>query len=131
MARYIGKDGSVSVGANVVAEVIGFDINDERAIARAPVMGQSFIGHGIGAPAYTGVIRCLIDPADTTGQGALKGTGPLALQLQEEGVGTGLPQIDFSEVFVNSIPRTVSSEEYATIEFSFVANSALVESTQP
>lgn len=124
MARFVGKDGVVSVDGGPVAEVQSFDVSDERAIARAPSMGAGFVGHGIGAPAYTGTIRCMFDPDDATGQAALRGVGSLALTLQPQGVGTGLPQVVFSSVFVSSVAETTSSEEFATIEFSFVADSA-------
>lgn len=130
MARFVGKDGVVTVGGQAVAEIQSFEVNDERAVARAPSMGQGYVGHGIGAPAYSGVVRCMWDPDDTIGQGALYGTGSLALTLQPQGVGSGLPQIVFSSVYVSAVPRANPSEEFSTVEFSFVADSAPDETPQ-
>lgn len=130
MARFMGKDGAVSVGGNVVAEVQGFDVSDERATARAPSLGQAYVGHGVGSPAWTGVVRCMLDASDTTGQGALKGTGSLALILQPQGVGAGLPQISFASVYTSSVATVLTGEEFVTIEFNFVADSAADETPQ-
>ena len=129
MARFIGKDGVVTVGGTVVGEIQDFEYTDERAVARAPSMGQGYVGHGIGAPAYTGTVRCLMDSSDT-GQIALDVTSEVGLTLQPEGVGSGLPQIAWTAVVITSIPRTVPSEEWGTIEFSWAANSAADKTAQ-
>ena len=92
-------------------------------------MGQAFVGHGVGAPAYTGIVRCVIDHSDA-GQNAFLGSAPLSLTLQPEGVGSGLAQIVFSEVFVSGRPRTWPSEEFSTIEFNWVGNSLPDETPQ-
>ena len=128
--RYVGRDGIVQVGANAIGQITEFEFTDERAVARAPVMGQGYIGHGIGAPAVTGTVRCLIDHSDATGQGALTDVTSVQLTFHPQGTGSGLPEFSLASAFINSIPRSFPSEEFTTVEFAFVADSALVESTQ-
>ena len=124
MARFIGKDGVVTVDGTAVAQIMEFEFTDSRNVSRAVSMGDSFVGHAIGKPAYTGRVRCMLDTADA-GQTAFKAESPIGLIMQPNGVGSGLAQWSFSAVYVSSIPYGVPAEEYATIEFEWAADSAL------
>lgn len=130
MARKMGTDGAVHVGAAAVAEVRTWELNIERNTAEAVVMGQDYVGHGVGPARVTGTITCWRDPSDTTGQGALVDGASVALTLYEEGVGSGLPEITFASVVVSGRPITVDPENFNEIVFSWAADSALVEGTQ-
>ena len=129
MARFIGSDGVVSVGGTVVAQVMEFEMNEARNLSRAVSMGDAYIGHAIGKPAWTGRVRCMLDIGDA-GQIAFQGPAPVALILQPQGVGAGLPQWSFASVVVSAIPQTVPAEEYATIEFEWASDSALDDTAQ-
>jgi len=124
MPRFIGKDGVVTIGGTSVGQIMEFEFSDSRNVSRAVSMGDSFIGHAIGKPAYTGRVRCMLDNSDT-GQVAFDTEASIGLTMQPEGVGSTLPQWAFASVYVASIPRNVPAEEYATIEFEWVADSAL------
>lgn len=124
MARFIGSDGVVSVGGTPVAQVMEFEMNEARNLSRAVSMGDAFVGHATGKPAWTGRVRCMLDTADA-GQLAFKVDAPMGLTLQPEGVGVGLPQWIFTSVVVSALPHTIPAEEYATVEFEWAADSAL------
>jgi len=124
MARFIGSDGIVTVGAEVVAQVMEFEMNETRNVSRAVSMGDAFVGHATGKPAWTGRVRCMLDNSDA-GQLAFKVDAPMGLTLQPEGVGSGLPQWAFTSVVVGALPQTIPAEEYATVEFEWAADSAL------
>ena len=130
MARFHGKDGVVSADGNPVLEVEEFTMDEERGLSRAAIMGQAYVGHAVGHPARTGTIRGKLDPTDTTGQGKLTDGSTVALKLQPQGVGSGLPDWDFAAVVISSVSRGVPGEDYAGVEFQWAADSQLVESTQ-
>ena len=129
MARFMGRDGVVQVDVNSIGQITEYEYTDDRSVARAAVMGAGFVGHGIGNPTVTGTIRCLIDPADT-GQQNLDSVLDVSLTFRPQGTGSGLPEETLASAYISSIANTIPSEEFATVEFSFVADSALVKSTQ-
>lgn len=127
--RTHGKDGSVSVGADVLGEVRSWDLDVQYAPVRAVTMGAGFVGHGVGQEECSGTVTCYIDNADAA-QTALRAGGSVALELYEQGVGSGLPSTAFTSVFITGEPRTVDPEDFNTVVFSWVADSAKDDAPQ-
>lgn len=130
MPRYVGTAGAVHVGGQAVAEVQSFEVNVERNAVQARVMGQTWTGQGIGPDEVSGTVTCFTDPADATGQAALRGRNAVALTLYPQGVGAGLPQLVLAQAFISAFTQSEESGEFSTTEFSFVADSALDETPQ-
>lgn len=66
-----GKDGVLKIGANTVAEVKSFEINETNEVADDSAMGDSARTHLAGLADWSASMSCHWDPDDTTGQEAL------------------------------------------------------------
>lgn len=130
MPKYVGTAGVVQVGGNAVAETQSWEVSIERNAVQAPVMGQTHVGQNIGSDTVGGAVTCFTDFADATGQGVLKGRAAYALTLYPQGIGSGLPQYDIATCYTSDFTQTDESQEFSNIEFTFVGDAPLVESTQ-
>lgn len=130
MARYTGKDGIVDVDGNAVAQVTGWVLDVVAPLQEANVCGQGYVGHDTGAPRVTGTINCLHDPADLTGQALMTIGAKVALKLQSQGVGSGLPQFSIASAVISGTPVNLEADPHVTREYSFGADAALDETAQ-
>lgn len=129
MAIIKGYNGKVLVGANPVGQVMEFDFEPSVERMDATVMGQPFEKAAGGLTGGTVAIRCILDPADTTGQGALTEGAEVSLQLRPDGDGTGKPQYAFDAV-IESVPLTQTTREHVRVDFNGWVNSAVDRTAQ-
>ena len=85
MATHVGTSGVVKVGANTVAEVTGFTIDETNDTVEDTSLTDTAKTYIALRKDATGTIECHWDETDTTGQGALTVGASVTLNLYPEG----------------------------------------------
>lgn len=89
MATHAGSEGTVKVGANAIAEIRSYSIEQSADTLEDTTMGDTARTYKPSLTTYTGTIDVLWDETDTTGQGALTIGASVTLNLYPEGSSTG------------------------------------------
>jgi hypothetical protein len=89
MATHAGSEGTVKVGANAIAEIRSFSVEETGDTIDDTSMGDTARTYIAGLKTYTASIDCLWDETNTTGQGALTIGASVTLNLYPEGATTG------------------------------------------
>lgn len=89
MAKIRGNDGVVLVGANVVASVVRFSLDESMEPIENTDLGTQEKEFAVGDTAWSGSVECRWDKSDTTGQGAMTIGASVSLSLQPEGNTSG------------------------------------------
>lgn len=129
MATHHGKNGSVSVGANAVAEVTNFSIEETVGTSEDTAMGDTAQSHKTNIPTWSASVTAHYDPADTTGQNALTIGASVTLNLYpEDGNSSGETEISGTALITR---RAISSERDGInqIEFEAQGTGALTTGT--
>lgn len=125
MATFSGNDGVVKVGANAVAEVMSFTVNQNMEPIDNTVMGYSWRTHLAGLKTWDGTIECRWDDTDTNGQEALTVGASVTLDLLPEGSANGEYELT-GTASITSISQTQSYDNTTvTRTFTFQGNGAL------
>ena len=128
MATHKGSEGVVKVGANAVAEVTGFSVDETADTIENTALSNSahsYVSHLVG---FSGTIDCMWDETDTTGQGALTAGASVTLNLYPEGDTTGDTYYTGTAI-VTSISRANAIGSMVTATFSFQGTNALTSAT--
>lgn len=125
---YVGNLGEVQVGANVVAEVVDFDVDEPHDTVENHAMGDTSKSHLPVIGGWSGKLTCQIDRTDTTGQGALTSGASVSLSLYGEGDSTG-KKYKTGTATITNITESHSKGDIATVSFDFLGNGALTEDT--
>lgn len=89
MATHAGSEGIVKVGANTVAEVRSYSIEESADTLEQTTMGNSARQYRPSLTSWSGSIDVYWDETDTTGQGALTVGSEVTLNVYPEGADTG------------------------------------------
>jgi len=89
MATHIGRDGVVKVGANDVAEVRSFSINQTADTVEDTTMGDTARTRLVTLTSFDGSLDVFWDETDTNGQVALGVGSNVTLALYPEGDSAG------------------------------------------
>lgn len=89
MATHVGTSGVVKVGANTVAEVVGFNLDETNDTVEDTSLTDTAKSYLVLRKDATGTIECHWDETDTTGQEALDVGSSVTLNLYPEGADTG------------------------------------------
>lgn len=89
MAVHTGSEGTVKVGANTIAEIRSFSIEESHDAIEKTAMGDSYRSFSTGLLSWSGSVECYWDETDATGQGALDVGSSVTLNLYPEGASTG------------------------------------------
>lgn len=128
MATHAGNEGSVYVGANQVAEVRSYQIEETQNTSDDTVMGDTWQTHLVTQKSWTAQCDVLWDETDTNGQGALTGGASITLNVYPEGNTTGDTYYTGTAT-VTSISRSASYDGLVEASISLQGNGALTEST--
>lgn len=124
MANLLGNDGDVTIGANIVAEINDWSLNEGVAIADDTVLGDTTDTHKPGTTNWSGTVNGYYDDTDTTGQEAMTVGASVDLHLRPEGAGTG--NIDLNgAATITSIDRSLARNSIVAVSFAFQGNGAL------
>lgn len=85
MSTHHGKDGTVKVSSNTVAEIRSWSVNQTVDTVDDTVMGDTWKTHLVGIPEWDGEMECFWDETDTNGQESLTIGASVTLNLYPEG----------------------------------------------
>ena len=89
MATHVGTSGVVKVGANAVAEVVGFNLDETNDSVEDTTLTDTAKSYLVLRKDATGTIECHWDETDTNGQEALDVGSSVTLNLYPEGADSG------------------------------------------
>lgn len=89
MATHTGSEGTVKVGANAIAEIRSFSIEESADTLEDTSMGDTARTYKSSLTNFTGTVDVFWDETDSTGQGALSIGSEVTLNLYPEGDTTG------------------------------------------
>ena len=128
MATHTGSEGTVKVGANAIAEIRSFSIEESADTLEDTTMGDGARTYKPSLTTYTGSVDVLWDETDTTGQGALTIGAEVTLNLYPEGDTSGDTYYTGSAIVTG---RTINSSFDGLVEMSISVqgNGALTPTT--
>ena len=85
MATHLGKEGTVQVGSNAIAEIRGFSIDETIDTVEDTSMGDSSKTYLASIKDFSGSVEVLYDETDTNGQTALSVGSSVTLNFAPEG----------------------------------------------
>ena len=89
MATHLGKEGTVQVGSNAIAEIRGFSIDETIDTVEDTSMGDSSKTYLASIKDFSGSVDVLYDETDTNGQTALSLGSSVTLNFAPEGTDSG------------------------------------------
>jgi lipopolysaccharide biosynthesis protein len=128
MANHTGSEGTVKVGANAVAEIRSFSIDETGDTIEDTALGDSFRSFKAGMRQWSGTIDTWWDETDTNGQGVLDVGSSVTLNFQPEGSDSGDTQIQGTALITG---KTINSSFDGMVEasYSVQGSGGLTEST--
>lgn len=128
MATHSGVEGTVKVGANAIAEIRSFSVEETGDTIDDSTMGDTSRTYIAGLKTYTASIDCLWDETNTTGQGAMTVGATVTLNLYPEGASTGDVYYTGSAIVTG---RTITASYDGLVEMSITCqgSGALTQST--
>ncbi len=128
MATHSGKDGIVKVGANPVAEVRSFSLNETADTVEDTTMGDSARTHIVTLTSFDGSLDVYWDETDTNGQVALGVGSSVTLDLYPEGEGAGATYYT-GTASVTSVNKSSSFDGMVEQSISVQGNGPLTTAT--
>ena len=89
MATHLGKEGTVQVGSNAIAEIRSFSIDESIDVVEDTSMGDSSKTYKATIKDFSGSVDVLYDDTDTNGQTALSVGSSVTLNFAPEGITSG------------------------------------------
>jgi predicted secreted protein len=89
MATHLGKEGTVQVGSNSIAEIRSFSIDEVIDVVEDTSMGDSSKSYLASIKDFSGSVDVLYDETDTNGQTALAVGSSVTLNFAPEGTASG------------------------------------------
>lgn len=89
MATHLGKEGTVQVGSNSIAEIRSFSIDETIDTVEDTSMGDASKTYLASIKDFSGSIDVLYDETDTNGQTALAVGATVTLNFAPEGTASG------------------------------------------
>lgn len=128
MATHKGSEGVVKVGANTVAEVRSYSIEETAETLEDTSMGDTARTYLSSLTTFSGSLDVFWDETDATGQGALTNGAEVTLNLYPEGDTAGDTYYT-GTVIVTGVTRTASFDGMVEASITFQGTGALTEST--
>ena len=128
MATHAGKEGTVKVGANTIAEIRDWSTTETGETVDDTSMGDDARTHKATVSSWEASINCWWDETDATGQGALTINASVTLNLYPEGAAGG--DTFFSgTATVTGITRSAALDGMVEVSFTAQGSGVLTEST--
>ena len=89
MATHLGKEGTVQVGSNAIAEIRSFSIDETIDVVEDTSMGDSAKTYLASIKDFSGTIDVIFDETDTNGQTALSVGSSVTVNFAPEGTDSG------------------------------------------
>lgn len=128
MSIHKGSEGLVKVGANTVAEVRSYSIDESADTIESTSMGDAAKTFESSLTSFSGSVECFWDETDTTGQVAMSIGSTITLNLYPEGADSGDTYYSGSAIITG---KTVSGSHDGLVEasISFQGSGALTITT--
>lgn len=128
MATHIGREGTVKVGANTIAEIRSYSITETADVIEDTSMGDASRTYLASMKTFSGSIDCFWDETDTNGQLTLDPGSSVTINIYPEGSSSGDTYYTGS-VIVTEKTVTASFDGMVEASFSFQGTGALSETT--
>lgn len=128
MATLTGNNGTVKVGANAIAEIRSFSVDETMDTIESTSMGDTYRTFEESLKSWNGSVDVFFDDTDTNGQGALTVGSSVTINILVEGAATGSHQLSGTALVTG---RTVNSSFDGLVEASLTlqGDGALTEGT--
>ena len=130
MANHKGSEGLVKIGANTVAEVKSWNLNESASTIDTTEIGDSARTKTIGTTEWSGSVDCFWDETDTNGQIAMAVGGSVTLNLYPEGA-TSADIFYTGTALMTGVSRSAAVDGMVEASFSFEGDGALTEGAVP
>ena len=127
MATHIGRDGILKVGANTVAELRSFSIEETGDTVEDTVMTDTARTFVPTLTSFTGSADVYWDETDTTGQGALTVGSSVTIGFYPEGDAVGDTYYTGTAI-VTGVSRSASFDGMVEASITLQGSGALTES---
>ena len=128
MATHKGSEGVVKVGANTVAEVRSYSIDESADVLEDTSMGDSAKTYLASLTSFSGSLDVFWDETDTSGQGALTVGSSVTLNVYPEGDSTGDTYYS-GTALVTGVSRSGSFDGMVEASITVQGSGALTQST--
>lgn len=126
MAAITGRNGIVQVGANTVAEVTSFSLEETGETTEDTELTDGVKSFLPDITTWSGSLECHWDPSDTNGQEALTTNAVVTLTLLFQGTGVGNTSYSGSAI-ITSISRNAAGGSTVTASFGFQGTGTLTK----
>lgn len=89
MATHTGSEGTVKVGANAIAEIRSYSLEETADTVEDTSMGDTYRTHKTTLKSFSGSVDVFWDETDTNGQIALAVGSEVTINFYPEGASTG------------------------------------------
>ena len=128
MATHKGSEGTVKIGANAIAEIRTWTINETADTLEDTTMGDSARTYKPSLTSWDGSMDVYWDETDTNGQGAATIGAEITLNVYPEGATSGDSYYTGSAI-VTGVSRTASFDGMVEASLTFQGTGALSAST--
>lgn len=128
MATHKGSEGVIKVGANSVAEIRSYSIEESADTLEDTSMGNSARTYKTSLTSFSGSLDVFWDETDTDGQGALSIGSEVTLNVYPEGDTSGDTYYTGTAI-VTGVSRSASFDGLVEASISVQGSGALSEST--
>ena len=128
MATHKGSEGTVKIGANAIAEIRTWTINETADTLEDTTMGDSARTYKPSLTSWDGSMDVYWDETDTNGQGAATIGAEITLNVYPEGATSGDSYYTGSAI-VTGVSRTGSFDGMVEASLTFQGTGALSAST--
>lgn len=128
MSTHTGSEGAVYVGANQVAEVRSYSLEQQADTIEDTTMGDTDRTYKLGLKSFSGSMDVYWDETDTNGQGALSNGASVTLNVYPEG-NTSSDTYYTGSAIVTGVTRSGSFDGMVEASITVQGTGALTEST--
>jgi len=128
MATFKGNSGTVKVGANAIAEIRSYNIDETMDTIEDTAMGDTYRTYKTSLKSFSGSVDVFFDDTDTNGQGALTVGSEVTVSFLMEGDTTGSHSLSGTALVTG---RTITGSFDGMVEASLTlqGTGALTEGT--
>lgn len=128
MAVHKGSEGTVKVGANAIAEIRSYSIEETGDTLETSTMGDTARTYVPSLTSWSGSVDVYWDETDTTGQGALTVGAQVTLNVYPEGDSAADTYYTGSAI-VTSVSKTASFDGLVEASIGVQGTGALTSTT--
>lgn len=130
MANHKGSEGVVHVGTTAIAELRSYEYTHENEPIDDSVLADTSRTRQSGISTWSGSAAAFWDESDTNGQEALTVGAGVTLKFYPEGASQS-DTYHHGSAIVQSVSRRAAINGMVEVDFGFIGNGALTQTTVP